>query len=238
MATLTSARTAEVDEVLTLRVGDGMGGDMVHELSARFDRDAGRAEGTFDAYDTQPGGPMSTWPDHIPTMSSTRIIGDTVYMRTGDLEHGSPWRDVTVLGDAHQGIAHLYALGPLVELLSAAVAARPPDQVEGSAIWRGTIPPDLLGEVWTSGGPVGLVLRFTSGMPTELIDDVHAYEIEAAADGSMRMSVWLDVVTLARNVGEPEPPEPWLARVDSTWSAVGRPVTIDEPVLEPESVAD
>jgi hypothetical protein len=229
--TLRSARTASVRQRLSLVVPDHAGASTFFEISARIDRTSDRAEGALDAWvDEGEESTMSTWPADLPTVSWARIVDDSVHMRFGGDDVGAPWRDVTVLGDTPPVVAHLRATEDLVALLADAVEQRPPAAQDGKgATWRGTVPPSLLGDSWRAAGPIGSVVRTTSGMPFDLIDDVHVYEVADLGGGTFRLSLWLDVGLLARNAGEPVPAEVPEARVDATWSGLDASIEIDDP---------
>jgi hypothetical protein len=230
LASLRSARTASIRQRLSLVVPDDAGASTFFEISARLDRSSDRAEGALDAWaDDGEESTMSTWPADLPRVSWVRIIDDTVHMRFGGDDVGAPWRDVTVLGDTPPVVAHLRSTEDLVVLLADAVEQRPPEGRDGEATWQGTVPPSLLGDAWHAAGPIGSVVRTTSGMPVDLIDDVHVYEVADLGGGTFRLSLWLDLGRLARNVGEPVPPEAAEARVDATWSRLDAPVEIDDP---------
>jgi hypothetical protein len=228
---LRSANTASIRQRLSLVVPDGAGASTFFEISARVDRASDRAEGALDAWaDDGEDSTMSTWPADVPTVSWARIIDDATHVRFGGDEDGAPWRDLTVLGDTPPVVAHLRSTADLVELLLDAVELRPPAARDGDgATWRGTVPPSLLGDAWVAAGPIGSVVRTTSGMPLELVDDVHVYEVADLGHGVFRLSLWLDVAQLARNAGEPVPDAVPEVRVDATWSDLDAPIEIAEP---------
>lgn len=234
---LATARSARVEHTLSIVVPDSAGASTWFGLSARLDRSAGRAEGTLDSWsDEGEEGPMTTWPEGTSTMSTARIVGDTVHMRFGDPADAAtasvPWRDVTTLGDVAPVVAHLRSVDELVELLADAVDERPPSVIDEGASWRGTVPPSLLVDLWESAGPIGSVVRLTNGMPADVVDDVHAFEIVDEGDGSVRLALWLDVGRLAGNVGEQPPPgalDSLDMRLEVVWDDLDQPVDIPEP---------
>lgn len=233
---LVTADTAQVSQRLSIVVPDDAGASTYYELDAGLDLAADRFVGTLDNWaDEGEEGPMATWPDAVPTDRTVRIIAGEVFMRWGGEEDGYDWHDITSLADLPPAVNHLRSVRPLAVLLAEAVAQRPPSAVVGSeAMWQGTVPPALLEEWVGHPGPIGSVSRFAAGMPAEANDDVHVFEVEERSDGSVRLSLWLDMSRLGANVGEAIPEGVLSVRVDAQWSGLGEPVE----VVRPESVAD
>jgi hypothetical protein len=241
IAEVASAPTGRVSQVHTIGIPDDVGGSATLGLDASFDRPNAAFDGEFD-FHSDPGeySPLTTWPADVPVGLRVRVVGDQVWAAQGVAADEAPFRDITAAADRAEPIAQLTTIFALVELLADAVDLVDPEPLDGvAATWRGTVPPEVLGDVWQEPGAVGSVTRVAGAIPLEYLEGGFIYEVERSDDGRIRLSLWLDAARIAENLGE-SMDEDVAHRVDMTWSGLGDPVSIRVPesARVEESVAE
>lgn len=230
----TSEIPADVGSSTSMSMDVGSPTSMSMSIDATFDRSALAVEGEFDFHTDPEDVLLTAWPEGVPVGLRVRVIGDDVWAAQGVVADLKPFRDITPAADRALPVAQLTTISSVVDLVGDAVDMDAPEPVAGtSTTWRGVVPPEALGDIWEQPGYVGSVTRLAGAIPVAHLDGVFVYEVERSEEGWIRISLWMDVPRLAANLDEPMTGTV-RSRVDTTWSALGEPVSIPRP----ESVAE